>query len=69
MNHANRLLVCMLFTVILAAGGVCTARGDAVQPVNASGNPNLHPAVDPIEPGAKYTVVLYNNRNAVHEVL
>ena len=64
-NHAGRLLTCLLFTVILAAGLVCPARSDAVQPVNASGNPNLRPAVDPIGPGAKYTAVLYNNRNGL----
>ena len=64
-NHAGRLLTCLLFTVILAAGLVCPARSDAVKPVNASGNPNLRPAVDPIGPGAKYTAVLYNNRNGL----
>ena len=64
-NHAGRLLACLLFTVVMAAGAVCPALGDAVQSVNASGNPNLQPAVDSIGPGAKYTAVLYNNRNGL----
>ncbi|MBR6165733.1 MAG: hypothetical protein IKQ45_07410 [Clostridia bacterium] len=65
MNYIDRLLGCLLCAVIMAAGAVCPACGYAVQPVNASGNPNFHPAVDLIVPGAKYSAVLYNNRNGL----
>ena len=65
MNHALRLLLCLLFTVIIMAEATCSARSDAVQSMNASGNLNLNPAVDPIGHGAKFTAVLYNNRNGL----
>ena len=65
MNRAGRLLACLLLTVIMAAGAASPARGAAGQSVNASGNLNLAPAVDPIGQDAKYTAVLYNNPNGL----
>ena len=53
---------CLLLSVLMM--GVCFTPAyceDTALPVNASGNPNLHPAVDPVGPGAKYSTVLYNN--------
>ena len=65
MNHAGRLLACLLLTVIITAGPDSHACGAAGQSVNASGNLNLSPAVDPSRQDAKYTTVLYNNPNGL----
>ena len=62
----GRQLCCLLFAVLFAVFWAGPVRcEDASFPLNASGNRNISPAVDPVEAAAGYSAVLYDSRNGL----
>ncbi len=60
------LLILPALLLALAAGWVRGASAaPRVQTMNASGNRNITPAVDPIRKTEGYSTILYNNRNGL----
>ena len=73
MKHDRRIffipgkrLFCLLFVALAMTGWTCLARGEAAGPaINASGNRNIRPAVDPIRKDEGYSAILYDNLNGL----
>ena len=60
------LAVCMVAASFMVQGEVCLANGGGSgRFMNASGNLNIRPAVDPIGERGSFSAVLYNNRNGL----
>lgn len=65
-GRGGRYLRCLLLVLLTAAVWMCAGSGAAEAPVmNASGNVNLQPAVDPLEDSEGCLAVLYDNRNGL----
>ncbi|MBO4836059.1 MAG: histidine kinase, partial [Clostridia bacterium] len=61
-----RLMLCLIFILLVAAGCLCTGYGDgAVQELNSSGNVNTPLSADPFRYNERYSAVMYNNRNGL----
>ena len=60
------LLACLMFSIILSAGGAFTVSGAEEElTFNSSGNLNQKPSVDPVGKSDGYSAVLYDNRNGL----
>jgi hypothetical protein len=67
-RYAGRLLCSLLFALLITAAGWTGAKAYEeiiVRSLNASGNRNIPPAVDPIEEREGYSAVLYDNLNGL----
>ena len=66
LSRGGRQWICLLFAVLLMGSCFVPAYCENTAfPMNASGNPNIPPAVVLSEEGAKFTAILYNNRNGL----
>ena len=62
----SRLLLCLAAVLVLAAGWAGGGRAEGENRIlNASGNRNIEPAVDPIRKNEGFSAILYDNRNGL----
>ena len=66
LHRGGRLLLCLLCAVLAMVGNAFAVHAKTdIHVLNASGNRNIAPAVDPIGKTEGYSTVLYNSRNGL----